>query len=361
MDTQTFAMTQDHRADAPRPLEPGASLGSYLILDRLSTSRFAEVYLAHDVTLDRAVVLKTTPPGANPTDAAGLRHEAQALARARNPYVVTLHTIDESRPAPILVLEHLVGQTLAQRLERRGPLPVPAAIELFVKLLTGIEQMHHAGVIHGNIKPDNLFLTTDGLPKLLGSRLAAFGDRPALGPRARSPDLLYCAPECRGAPATDPRADLFSLGLCLYEAMTGVLPFEKKERPRRRRSPSPALLAVLTRATSKDPAARFPSAVAFRDALTTATAAGPDQRRAKGTRRFLRALAFDTALVTVLAGLVLALGLYPFSETPEKATAATEEATAPRAAKQGIEKSRTGGIPDKQDKYDALRHAWREG
>lgn len=360
MDMRTTAVIQNHPADAPRPLEPGCSLGPYLVLDRLSSSRYATVYLAHDIALDRAVVLKTVPAAKEPNDAA-LRHEARVLARARNPYVVALYALDDSRPAPVLVLEHLVGETLAQRLKRRGPLPVTVAAELFSNLLTGLEQMHHTGVIHGNIRPENLFLATDGLPKFLGLQLAALRDRPTAAPAWRSPDLLYCAPERRGAPATDPRADLFSLGLCLYEAVNGALPFEKSDRLRRyRQPPPPALLAVLTRATDKDPQARFASAAAFRDALLAATS---DRRKqaAEGARwrgkRFLRALAIDTALVAVLVGLVFALGLYPFGQTADKATAATDT-TPPRAAKQTSDKTRPANAPDRQDKYEALRHAW---
>ncbi len=351
MDMRISAMTQDHRADAAGALGPGCSLGPYLILERLSSSRHAEVFLAHDIALERTVVLKAVPSG---NDAAGLRHEARALARACNPYVVTLHTVDDSTLTPVLVLEHLVGQTLAQRLER-GPLPLATATELFITLLTGLEHMHHAGVIHGNIKPENLFLTTDRQPKFLGLQLAAFRDRSTPVPTSRSPDPLYCAPESRGGLLTDPRADLFSLGMCLYEAVTGGLPFEKKGG-RHRRSPPSALLSVLTRATSTDPVARFPSAAAFRDALMATTAAQPDQRR-KGARRLLRALAFDIALVAVLAGLVLALGLYPFAETVEPSTAGTETNTAASAKKAG-DKSRATSAADKHDKYDALRHAW---
>lgn len=361
MDTHGFAMTQDHPVRTSRPIAPGCSLGPYLVLERLSSGRYAAVYLAHDVALDRTVVLKSAPPDASETDIAGLRHEARALARAPNPYLVTLHALDDSGPAPVLVLEHLAGETLAQRLARRGPLPAPDAIEVFIKLVTGLERLHHAGVIHGNIKPDNIFLATDGSPKFLGLQFAAFRDRPAAGLTARSPDLLYGAPENRGMPAVDPRADLFSLGLCLHEALTGALPFEKKNHPGRRHPPPPALLAVLAQATDKDREARFPSAVAFRQALVAATGNVRMQREAGTGRlrktRLLRGLAVDAALVAVLGALMFALGLYPHTDGDEQATAASEATPVPAQAGQGAP-GRHVGTPDKQDKYDALRRAW---
>lgn len=354
-----FAVMQDP-ADASRPVEPGCSLGPYLVLENLSSSRHAAVYLGHDVALDRTVVLKTAPPNAGPTELAALRHEARALARARNPYLVTLHALDDSGRAPVLVFEHLVGETLANRLARRGPLPVGAATELFIKLLTGLEHIHRAGVIHGHINPENIFLSTDGLPKFLGLQLAVFRDWPTAGPAARSPDLLYGAPEHRGTLPPDARADLFSLGLCLHEAITGTLPFEKKNRPgSRRRTLPPPLVSVLMRATCEDPEARFSSAVAFRHALNMAMQAGTRRRAgaAKRTRRLVRALAVDGALVAVLVGLVFALDLYPYAETTEQATAATETGdTKSRAARHTGNK--TGQVGDKRDKYEALRRAW---
>lgn len=353
MDMPTFTRTQG-QVDLARPLEPGSSLGPYLILNQVSSSRYATVYLAHDVMLDRAVILKTTPT-VNPDGAALMRNEARALSRVRTSYVVALYALYDERPAPVLVLEHLVGETLAQRLESRGPLPAATATALFIGLLSGLERMHHAGVTHGNIKPENLFLTTDGQPKLVGLQLATLHDRPMTGP-ARSPDPLYCPPERLSTPATAPRDDLFSLGLCLYEAVTGTLPFEKQGRPHSSwRSPPQSLMAVLNRAISKDPDMRFSSAAAFRDALSATALTPGSQRTPVAWRSFVRGLVVDTALIAMLAGLAFALGLHPFAETPGQATA--NEAAAPVRPAASSE-SRPVRPAGEQDRYDALRQAW---
>lgn len=350
MDMRSIAVPPDPPAGCRSPLEPGCSVGSYLILERLSTSRHAEVFLAHDLALERMVVLKTTAPGAS--TAAALRYEARLLARARNACLVTLYALDESGPAPVLVLEHLVGETLAQRLARRGPLAVPAAAELFGKLVAGLERLHRAGIVHGAVRPDNIFLPTDGGPRFLGLQRARQSERAPGATPAGAGDLLYGAPEARTALTAAPADDLYSLALCLHETLSGALPFEKRGLAGvRRRALPPALARFLARATSPDPHARFASAAAFHAALMDAALPASTARTPRARR--WRAWTLDLALIGALAALVFALELHPFGER----SAPTAQALSAPDGDSPATPRRTQG-PAPTDKYEALRRAW---
>ena len=168
---------EPHRTGRNEPhatlIEPGRTLGPYLVLSTLSSGARSIVYMAQDLSLDRPVALKTAPRGAISVIA-----EGRVLARFSHPNIVTLHGL-WSEP-PVLILEYLVGETLKARRERVGPLPEPHVQKWMQEALSALEAAHGQGLAHGAIRADNVFLTTDQRVKLLDFRQTSLGESPPM-------------------------------------------------------------------------------------------------------------------------------------------------------------------------------------
>ena len=392
-----------------KPFEPGTRVDRYLILDRLGGGGSGTVYLARDTELDREVALKVLarPQTQQPQALARFRAEAQAQARLRSPHVITLFSLLELPVAAILVLEYVAGETLESRLRRDGPLSPQTAVAVFEQALRGLEHVHEMGVIHRDLKPSNLFLTTAGQVKIMDFSVAKLNASDAYPPRTMVGTLLYIAPEQISGRATDERSDIYALGVSLYEAVTGRLPFERKtdyalmhahvqEQPPRPRdlvaSLPPALERAILKAVAKEPGQRYRSAADFRaallkaappswrahSALLPANAYGPvtptDGTR-RSARRIVAGVALDLLLVGAVGVLLYALALYPGpSQTldsepaiatsapvtpsepaPAKPVRVRSSPAAPRAAKTSPPSTAPG-----QDRYKSLRQAWGE-
>lgn len=335
---------QREQADTA-PLLAGATIGHYLLLDTLSTSATSVVHLAHDLALERTVVVKSGP-GA-PEAVEQRRREARALSRIHSPHVVLIHGAIDTPDGPALVLEHLSGTTLAQRLKTHGPLPPREAIDLFAQLLSGLEDLHRAQVVHGHLKPANIFLGSDGVAKLVDLRLATLLDQHA-APQARLGDLLYGAPEQINGHRPDPRADIYSLGLCLHEALTGTLPFHDAAGSK----VGAPLDRIVARALAQEPEHRYASAREFRAALTASTPSTP--REPGRAPRWARTLAIDTALLATLMGLAWMLGLVPYKLHTNEVLNATVNAAHARPPAASARRP----VPVPHDRYRDLRQAW---
>jgi serine/threonine-protein kinase len=217
------------------PLHPGdAFVGKYRIERELGAGNMGRVYLAEHLGLQQRVAIKLMRPAFDPqAQATRFLREARICARLTSPHVAKVFDVGVSEHGPFLVMEYLVGRDLAAVLEARGPLPVSDAVEYVVQACEALAEAHAAGIVHRDIKPANLFLTTGigGVPcvKVLdfgvskmtgGSGLALTGEAHALG----SP--LYMSPEqIDDAKNVDMRADLWSLGVTLYELVAGTPPF----------------------------------------------------------------------------------------------------------------------------------------
>ena len=217
------------------PLAPGEQLGPYEIIGPLGKGGMGEVYRARDTRLRREVALKLLPD-ASAHDADSLHRfdrETRAVATLNHPNILAIHDTGSFRAVPYAVTELLEGETLLDRL-RGGPLNPQKAVEVASQIAEGLAAAHEKGIIHRDIKPDNIFLTNEGRVKILDFGIARI-EQPArtsglsdtiTGSRGSSSQFLvgtagYMSPEqVRGKPI-DGRTDVFSLGATFFEMLTG--------------------------------------------------------------------------------------------------------------------------------------------
>ncbi len=263
----------------------------YLIQGHLAAGGMGRLLRARHVALERPVVIKVLHERhrARPDFAGRLRDEARmlsALSGKRTPVVYDVGELGDGRP--YFVMERLFGADLKFELTRWGVFAIPAAVRLTLELLHALEEVHTRGILHRDIKLENVFLCTDGRLVLLdfgvareeASSLRRTGCGVALGtPRSMAPEQLSCA-------SADQRSDLYAVGLLLYELITGEGPFDElggtlsglrrahcQHQPPRpsSRAPQPvppALEAIIARALSKNARARFADAAEMARALT---------------------------------------------------------------------------------------------
>ena len=215
----------------------GARLGAFEILAPLGVGGMGEVYRARDTRLDRTVAIKLLPSevvNAPGRSVERFRHEARAIARITHPNICTLHDVGEDGSAIFLVMEYVVGTTLAQRMED-GPLPLPLALRTAIGIADALDHAHRSGVVHRDLKPSNIMLTRDSV-KLLDFGLAKLKERDEQVPTDATKSSLtdagtivgtvpYMAPEQIEGHDVDARTDIFSFGVVLYEMVCGRRPF----------------------------------------------------------------------------------------------------------------------------------------
>jgi serine/threonine protein kinase/Tfp pilus assembly protein PilF len=264
----------------------GKKLGHYLVLERLGAGGMGEVYVAEDERLGRKVALKFLPEemAAEPERRKRFECEARALASLNHPNIVTIHSVEEREGLVFLVMERVEGSSLRDLLER-GPLSIEKLVDIGRQIVEGLGAAHDARVLHRDLKPDNVMVTHDGRVKLLDFGLAKLlvppgADSDALTmARETSPGMTlgtagYMAPEQALGRNVDARADVFALGVLVYEMATGTNPFRGEtlaaffdallnKPPAPARSVNPALPSdlarILEKALEKNPARRYQS------------------------------------------------------------------------------------------------------
>ena len=218
-------------------LRVGLELGHYRIVEKIGAGGMGEVYRAQDEHLGRDVAVKVLPPGTLSDESARkrFREEALILSKLNHPNIATIHDFDTQAGADFLVMEYVPGVTLSERLAT-GPLPEKEVACLGGQLAEGLAAAHERGVIHRDLKPGNLRLTSDGRLKILDFGLAKLvqpvsGDAETQNlseTRALAGTLPYMAPEQLKGERVDARSDLWAAGVALYEMATGRHPFEGK-------------------------------------------------------------------------------------------------------------------------------------
>jgi serine/threonine protein kinase/tetratricopeptide (TPR) repeat protein len=276
-------------------LSTGTKLGPYEIEWPLGTGGMGEVYRARDARLNRRVAVKVLPSGLAEQPAARQRflREAHAISSLQHPHICVLHDIGNDSGIDYLVMEFLEGETLAQRLEH-GPLELELLLKIACEAIDALQAAHRQGIIHRDLKPANLFLTSSGQTKILDFGLAitqiatSSHSYPRGFQKTLEPDdaitnpgetvgtMAYMSPEQARGEELDPRSDLFSFGVVLYEMATAQRAFRGatqaaifeaifNEDPA---TPStlnaklpPSLDAIILRCLSKLPRDRYSSAV----------------------------------------------------------------------------------------------------
>ena len=205
----------------------GQIVGHYKITARLGAGGMGEVYLAEDTNLRRSVALKflLAEQSSNADARKRFRREAHALASLNHPNVVTVHDVAEHEGRPYLAMEYIEGRPLSESTPDGG-WPVAEAIDIAICIAAGLESAHQRGVVHRDLKPGNVLLTTNRKIKITDFGLAHVSGTSTL---TRTGTMLgtisYMAPEQIRGESVDPRADIFSFGVLLYELLCGRRPF----------------------------------------------------------------------------------------------------------------------------------------
>ncbi|MGH9255893.1 MAG: protein kinase domain-containing protein [Vicinamibacterales bacterium] len=323
-------------------LASGTRLGPYTIAAPIGAGGMGEVYKARDPRLGRDVAIKVLPPAfsTDPERLIRFEQEARAAAALNHPNILAVHDIGQHDGSPYIVSELLEGETLRERLNG-GALPVRKAVEYAVQIAHGLAAAHEKGITHRDLKPDNVFVTSDGRVKILDfglakltqaeSPVAGVSELPTALPHTLPGVVLgtigYMAPEQVRGQEADHRSDIFSFGAILYEMLSGRRAFQREtaaetmtailnddppDLPPTDPQIPPALVKIIDRCLAKNSTARFQSAGDLAFALeqlvgqsgpvrTATTASAKTRERVVWPAAALLVLVLIAALVFIVA------------------------------------------------------------
>ncbi len=208
---------------------PGSTLGPYTIRAQLGKGGMGVVYTASDPRLKRQVAIKLLPPDLTRDETAKQRflQEAQAASALDHPNICTIHEINEAADGQLyLVMAYYEGETLKERIER-GPLALDEAVDIATQVGQGLSEAHGAGIVHRDIKPANLLLAKGGTVKILDFGLAKLAGTEGVTQTGTAVGTVaYMSPEQARGEEVDHRTDIWSLGVVLYEMLSGQQPFQ---------------------------------------------------------------------------------------------------------------------------------------
>jgi serine/threonine-protein kinase len=350
--------------------EIGARIGDYEVLAILGAGGMGRVYKVRNTISDRVEAMKVLLPNleGDPELADRFVREIKVQAKLDHPNIASLHTALRVENQLLMLMEYVEGVTL-EELMKRGRIPIEKAVDYLAQVLSALSYAHGHGVIHRDLKPANMILTPQGAIKLMDFGIAKLtADRKLTQTGRTVGSLFYMSPEqIKGAVDLDPRSDLYSLGISLYEIATGARPFEGDSEytimaahletnpvPPITLDPTlpPALSDLVLTAIAKDPAKRFQTADAFRNALLSilpgrapsaspqparppaAPAAPPPVASPAGSRRGLYIAVGSLVTVIALVGAALVVQRYARTRAdagPEPGTVSEQAPAAPKA------------------------------
>jgi len=265
---------------------PTAYNGRYELLTHIARGGMAEVYLARDLLLDRSVALKVLFPelSIDHLFVERFRREAQAAARLSHPNIVSVYDWGQADTTYFIVMELVDGEALSTLLRAQGALPPERAVSIAMAVASALDYAHRHGVVHRDIKPGNVLLAEDGQVKVtdFGIARAANADDSLTQTGAVMGTASYFSPEQAQGESLDGRTDIYSLGVVLYEMVTGQVPFRAetplaiaykhvREDPVPPRALNPAVApdldAVILKCLEKDPNRRYQNAESLRQDL----------------------------------------------------------------------------------------------
>ena len=266
--------------------------GRYRLEEKVGAGGMAEVYRAFDTTLDRTVAVKVLHPQyAGEEDfVARFRREAQAAANLNQPNIVNVYDWGAENGTYFLVMEYLVGRNLKEVITSEGPLPPSKVVDIGRQVAAALQAAHKSEIVHRDIKPQNIIMTDEGEVKVADFGIA----RSMTGNVTQTASIIgtahYLSPEQAKSDRVGAASDIYSLGVVLYEMLTGTVPFtgdgpvavalkhiqETPKTPSELVDDVPEELeAVIKKAMAKDPAHRYSSAAELRDDLTRLAAGMP--------------------------------------------------------------------------------------
>ena len=255
--------------------------GRYRLESKLGSGGMSTVYLAGDETLERQVAVKVLHAEISdqPDHIERFRREATAVAKLSHPNVVSVIDAGQDAGHPYIVFEYIDGETLKQRIERLGRLPLDEAAAYAIEVGRGLAAAHRRKLVHRDVKPQNVLIDPDGRARVTDFGIARSLEAKGLTATGRVLGTTdYVAPEQAMGQAIDARSDIYSLGVLLYEMLTGEVPFHAETQvgvamkhvneplpavETRRPEVSAALAAVIEKATAKDPEQRYATIAAM--------------------------------------------------------------------------------------------------
>jgi serine/threonine-protein kinase len=320
------------------PLDPaadaltGTTVGRFAISRRLGAGGMGQVYGAEDTTLKRFVAIKRMAPHSQTTDADRKRllKEAQRASALNHPNLGAIYDVVEHAGELWLVMEYIEGETLRRRLKQPVSIPLDEFFVIAAQCCEGLQAAHEKGIIHGDIKPENIMLAPGNRVKILDFGVARRVWKAATPDEAtKSMQTMtasggtpaYMAPEVLLQQPDDGRSDLFSIGLVFYEMLGGDQPFQSDSlattvakivhvEPPPLKNVSASLAAVVSRAIAKDPQKRYPTAAALLDDLRRVQHGAKPKRpaSASGFHRYRLLTALAIVAIGLIAGAVFFFG-----------------------------------------------------
>ena len=260
--------------------------GRYRVDTLIATGGMSAVYRGLDLRLDRPVALKIMDSryAGDTQFLTRFQREARAVARLKDPGLVSVYDQGIDRQHPFLVMELVEGGTLRELLRERGPMPPHAAAAVLAPVLSGLAVAHDAGLVHRDIKPENVLISTDGDVKIADFGLVrAVAEAKITSTSVILGTAAYLSPEQVSTGTADPRSDVYSAGILTYELLTGTTPFTGDSalavayQRMDHDVPAPGTVIagvpahfddLVLRATARDPAGRYADATAMGDELT---------------------------------------------------------------------------------------------